>query len=103
MYPPATWEQDRMISPSRSDSPNGHSLTRLLPSVPYEADQPKHSPVQVNYVNGVAQLFGTKRGSASTLLDYDRSGPSMMYGAGTSEKLAEHSQAWRRRHQQLRT
>ena len=68
------------------------SLHPLLPSVRLsETDAAKaFTGVSELLVNGAARLFGTKRGSTSTLLDYDVIWAiDELYGAGTSEALAQ--------------
>jgi hypothetical protein len=67
------------------------NLHPLLPRVPLsETDAAKaFHGVSELLVNGAAKLFGTARGSTSTLLDYaDIYALDEMYGAGTSEALA---------------
>jgi hypothetical protein len=86
------WEEEQII---RSIPPAltqwTANLHPLLPRVPLsETDAAKtFHGISELLVNGAAILFGTARGSHSTLLDYaDIYALDEMYGAGTSETLA---------------
>jgi hypothetical protein len=86
------WEEEQIvhaIPPSLTQWTA--NLRPLLPRVPLsETDAAKafHGMSEL-LVNGAAKLFGTARGSTSTLLDYaDIYAVDEVYGSGTSEALA---------------